>query len=81
MQRRATAVLTTPEPLEAKSEAEEKTLSYWLYTLGVQVYRIRLSGYYYPHELRNILGTIKPKKLVPVHTRHPSLVLKLANIE
>jgi ribonuclease J len=77
--RGATAILTTPEPLEAESEVEEETLAYWLYSLGVQVYRVRLSGHYYPHELRNILGTIKPKKLVPIHTRHPSLVLKLAS--
>ncbi len=77
--RGATAILTTPEPLEAESEVEEETLAYWLYSLGVQVYRVRLSGHYYPHELRNILGTIKPKKLVPIHTRHPSLILKLAS--
>lgn len=77
--RRATAVLTTPEPLEAESEAEDETLSYWLYTLGVQVYRVRLSGHYYPHELRSILNTVKPEKLVPIHTRHPSLILKLGN--
>ena len=77
--RNATAILTTPEPLEAESEVEEETLAYWLYTLGVQVCRIRLSGHYYPHELRNILDIIKPEKLVPIHTRHPSLILKLAN--
>ena len=76
--RGATAILTTPEPLEAESEVEEETLAYWLYSLGVQVYRVRLSGHYYPHELKTILNTIKPKKLVPIHTRHPSLILKLA---
>ncbi|QGR19699.1 MBL fold metallo-hydrolase [Stygiolobus azoricus] len=75
----AIAILTTPEPLEAEAEVEEKTLAYWLYMLGVHVYRIRLSGHYYPHELKNILNTVKPKKLIPIHTRHPSLVLKLAN--
>ncbi len=75
--RGATAILTTPEPLEAEAEVEEKALSYWLYSLGVQVYRVRLSGHYYPHELRTILDTIKPEKLIPIHTRHPSLLLKL----
>ncbi len=77
--RGATAILTTPEPLEAESEVEEETLAYWLYTLGVQVYRVRLSGHYYPHELRGVLDTIKPKKLIPIHTKYPSLVLKLAS--
>ena len=77
----ATAILTTPEPLEAEAEVEEEALAYWLYTLGIQVYRIRLSGHYYPHELRNILGTIKPRKLVPIHTRHPKLMHTLSLIE
>ena len=79
--RGATAILTTPEPLEAELEVEEETLAYWLYSLGVQVYRARFSGHYYPHELRNILNTINPGRLVPIHTRHPSLVLKLAGIQ
>ena len=71
----AISILTTPEPLEAESEVEEETLVYWLYSLGVKVYRVRLSGHYYPHELRNILDIIKPRRLVPIHTRHPKLML------
>ena len=77
--RDAIAVLTTPEPWEAELEVEEETLTYWLYTLGIQVYRIKLSGHYYPYELKRLLGIIKPKKLLPIHTKHPGLVLKLAN--
>ena len=73
----ATAILTTPEPFEAESEVEEETLAYWLYMLGIQVYRVRLSGHYYPHELRNILNAIKPRKLIPIHTKHPRLMLAL----
>ena len=77
--REASAILTTPEPLEAELEVEEETLAYWLYRLGIQVYRIRASGHYYPHELRNLLGMIRPKKLVPIHTRNPSLLMKLVS--
>ena len=75
-----TAVLTTPEPLEAESEVEEETLASWLYSLGIQVYRLRLSGHYYPHELKKILKTVKPQKLFPIHTKHPKLMLTLAGI-
>lgn len=71
----AISILTTPEPLEAESEVEEETLAYWLYSLGVKVPRVRLSGHYYPHELRNILDIIKTRRLVPIHTRHPKLML------
>ncbi len=75
--RDATAILTTPEPLETELEVEEKTLAYWLYSLGIQVYRVRLSGHYYPHELKKLMQTLKPSKLVPIHTRHPRLMLTL----
>ena len=71
------AILTTPEPLETEHEVEEEVLAYWLYSLGLQVYRVRLSGHYYPHELERILDSVKPKKLVPIHTRYSSLMLNL----
>jgi len=71
------AVLTTPEPLEVEHEVEEEVLAYWLYSLGLQVYRVRLSGHYYSHELEKILDSVKPKKLVPIHTRYSSLMLNL----
>ena len=76
--RGATAILTTPEPLEAELEIEEERLANWLYTLGVQVYRVRLSGHYYPHELRKILNVVKPGKLIPIHTKHPRLMLAIS---
>ncbi|MHA1609790.1 MAG: MBL fold metallo-hydrolase [Candidatus Njordarchaeales archaeon] len=75
--RKATAILTTPEPLEAESELEEQTLASWLYSLGMQVYRLRLSGHYYPYELKKILMTLRPQKIIPIHTKHPNLMLKL----
>jgi len=76
--RDATALLTTPEPFEAESEVEEETLAYWLYMLGIQVYRVRLSGHYYPHELRSILDVVKYRRLIPIHTRHPKLMHTLS---
>ncbi len=69
-----TAILTTPEPLEAESELEERILASWLYSLGIQVYRLRFSGHYYPHELKKILKVIKPQRLIPIHTKHPELM-------
>ncbi len=76
--RDATAILTTPEPLEAEPGAEEETLASWLYSLGVQVYRVRLSGHYYSYEFKNILSVLKPRKLVPIHTKYPKLMQALA---
>lgn len=73
------AILTTPEPMEAEAEVEEEALSLWLHTLGVQVYRVRLSGHYYPHELGAVLEVVKPKKLVPIHTKHSKLMSALSS--
>lgn len=73
-------ILTTPEPLEAESEIEEEILTTWLYSLGVQVYRIRFSGHYYPHDLRKILNVLKPRKLTPIHTKRPKLITTLAEL-
>jgi len=67
-------VLTTPEPAEAEARAEEEVLAAWLSMLGVQIYRVRFSGHYYPHELRRILEALKPKKVVPIHTKKPKLM-------
>jgi len=72
------AVLTTPEPRESWLEAEEEVLASWLHQLGASVYRVRLSGHYHPHELGKILGALKPKKVIPIHTKHPAQLLALA---
>jgi len=70
-------VLTTPEPLEAESELEEHVLATWLYSLGIQVYRLRISGHYYPYQFRDILDAIKPRELIPIHTTTPKAMLEL----
>ncbi|MGC9149481.1 MAG: MBL fold metallo-hydrolase [Sulfolobales archaeon] len=70
----AMTIITTPEPLETETELEERVLASWLYSLNVHVYRIRISGHYYPHELRSILSKLDPKRLIPIHTKYPKLV-------
>ena len=70
----ATTIITTPEPLEAESEIEEEVLASWLYSMNINVYRIRISGHYYPHELKNILSKLNSKKLIPIHTKYPRLM-------
>jgi len=47
---------------------------------GVQIYRVRFSGHYYPHELRRILEALKPRRVVPIHTRRPRLMEALVRV-
>lgn len=72
-----TAVLTSPEPRD-EGEMEEETLVYWLSHLGVQVYRLRVSGHYYPFQFSKLINIVNPKRLVPIHTRNPQMMLNMA---
>jgi ribonuclease J len=61
---------------EAEEGLEEAVALGWLRRLGLQPYRLRVSGHYYPHELARLVQLVKPKELVPVHTEDPGLVLE-----
>ncbi|WP_148683405.1 hypothetical protein [Fervidicoccus fontis] len=68
---RAVAVLTDPEPNEGYKEVEESVLAKWFEMLGIEVYRLRLSGHYYPHQFSDLIGILRPKEIVPIHTENP----------
>ncbi|QXJ34999.1 MBL fold metallo-hydrolase [Saccharolobus shibatae] len=61
---------------EAQSESgeDESVEDSWLKMLGFIVYRLRMSGHYYPYELKYILDVIRPKKVIPIHTEVPSIM-------
>jgi ribonuclease J len=42
-----------------------------------KIYRIRVSGHYYPHEFREIITSLKPKKLIPTHTETPDTMISI----
>jgi len=50
-----------PEP-QVEEASKYGVIANWLSRIGIQAYRIRVSGHYYPYQLKTILGTIKPKK-------------------
>jgi len=70
-------VLMDPEPKESIKEVEEGALRTWLRSFGIQVFRLRLSGHYLPHQFNNIIETLKPKDIIPLHTEEASLMIKL----
>jgi len=71
------ALLLDTEPREAVKEVENKVLMQWLRIFGVQPQRLRISGHYQPHQLKQIIQALKPKQLIPIHTEEPQLMLKL----
>jgi ribonuclease J len=70
-------VLMDPEPRESIKEVEEGALRTWLKSFGIQAFRLRLSGHYLPHQFHNIIETLKPKNLIPLHTEETDLMNKL----
>ena len=62
---------------EGEEGAEESVALSWLRRLGLQPYRLRVSGHYYPHELAKLIQLTKPRELVPVHTEDPALMLEM----
>ena len=71
------AILLTSEPHQEEAAYSEKLAIRWLRHLRLQPYRLRISGHYYPYQLKTILETIKPKNVIPVHTDNPSLFCSL----
>ena len=67
-------ILMTSEPFEEEAVHDETLVLRWLGRYGLQPYRLRVSGHYYPHEFKKILMAIKPKKLTPIHTKYPSIM-------
>ena len=66
--------------MEAEAPNEglfEGPLDEWLNIHNVVTYRVRLSGHYYPHQLRIITQYVRPKKVIPIHTEEAQLMLRL----
>ncbi|MEM2961264.1 MAG: hypothetical protein QXU67_06630, partial [Candidatus Bathyarchaeia archaeon] len=73
------ALLSEPEP-EAEEASEYRIMANWMSRLGVQCYRIRASGHYYPYQLKTIIKTIKPKEIIPIHTLYPEQLYTISKI-
>lgn len=70
-------ILLTSEPVNEEAVYEEKVLSRWLKYYGVQPYRLRISGHYYPYEFKKMIEIIKPKEIIPIHTENPDLMIRI----
>ncbi len=73
------AVLSEPEP-EVEEALEYDVIANWLSAMGVQHYRIRASGHYYPYQLKDLISAIKPRSIKPIHTQFPDLLRRLAGL-
>jgi ribonuclease J len=54
-------------------EIDHERFINWLNHFGLPMYQIHSSGHMMPTELRETIGQVKPKRLLPIHTEQPEL--------
>jgi len=66
-------VLSMSEPFNEEQEFEFERLRNWLDHFGLPMYHIHCSGHMMPIELKRSIESIKPQRLIPIHTEYPGL--------
>lgn len=69
-------ILSSSEPFEEEAEIEFERLMNWLRFFGVQVFNVHSSGHVMPQDLRQVIETVSPRVLIPVHTAHPDAFMR-----
>jgi len=64
---------STSEPHNEEQRIDEEKLDNWLGHFGIPRLHVHASGHANHLDLMRIVGEIKPKKLIPIHTEHPKL--------
>jgi ribonuclease J len=64
---------SSSEPFNEEMEMDHERFINWLNHFGLPMYQIHSSGHMMPTELREAIGEIAPKRLLPVHTEQPEL--------
>ena len=62
------------EPFDVEMELDLKKVENWLSHFGLYPYtHIHASGHLNYDEIRDVVETVQPKALIPVHTQHPEV--------
>lgn len=61
------------EPFNEEMELDHEKLLNWLECYGLPLFNIHSSGHAFPHELKEAIAMISPKKVFLVHTERPKL--------
>ena len=64
---------SSSEPFNEEMEMDHERFINWLNHFGLPMYQIHSSGHMMPTELREAIGEIAPKRLIPIHTEQPEL--------
>ena len=70
-------LLLDSEPFTEEFVIEARKIEKWLNIFNMIPIGLRVSGHYYPHVFKEILKIVKPRKLIPIHTKAPDTMLAL----
>ena len=66
------------EPFDLEMELDLKKVENWLAHFGLYPYtHIHASGHLNYDEIRDVVQTVQPNALIPVHTQHPEVFRNL----
>ena len=72
-------LLLDSEPPAEEFVIETRRVETWLNIFNMIPIGLRISGHYYPYMFKDILRIVKPKRLIPIHTKAPNTMLALFN--
>jgi ribonuclease J len=72
-------VHSTSEPHNEEQSFDEQRLNNWIDFFRLEKHHFHCSGHAGGKEIREIVQTIKPKELIPIHTQHPELFERIHN--
>ena len=64
---------SSSEPFNEEMEMDHERFVKWLNHFGLPMYQIHSSGHMMPTELRETIGKVGARRLVPIHTEQPEL--------
>jgi len=68
---------SSSEPHNEEQSFDEKRLNHWIDFFGLEKHHFHCSGHAGGKEIREMVQTINPKELVPIHTQHAELFKKI----
>jgi ribonuclease J len=70
-------VHSTSEPHNEEQTFDRRRLNHWISFFRLKKYHFHCSGHADGNEIREMIQTINPKELIPIHTEHPDLFRRI----
>jgi ribonuclease J len=68
---------SSSEPHNEEQSFDEKRLSHWIDFFGLEKHHFHCSGHASGKDIREMVQTVNPKELIPIHTEHAELFEKI----